>query len=622
VDPSQFRRIDAVCDAFEAELRAGRRPAIEEQLPLVPEQDREQLRGHLLRLEEYYLPARQQAGRCLLREVLGQGGMGRVHRAFDGDLKREVAVKVMLPHVAADEVLRRRFLREARAMAALDHPHVVSIFHVDESGPTPFFVMPLLRGETLQARVTRERRLPVPDVIRIGRQTAEGLAHAHERGLIHRDVKPLNLWLEEGTVHVKILDFGLVHMDPESMALTRMGMVLGTYGFMAPEQAMGGEVDHRCDQYALGCVLYLICTGRAVATAQFRPPDAINTSVPRRLGEVIMRLLSVEPKDRFWNMGEVVRELTSLERPATTGARTRDPAPVAVWGERAMPVVLPGEEVLRYFTNSIGMRLVLVKPGTFLMGSPEGEEDRGEYETQHEVTITRPFYLGAFPVTQGQWKAVMGDNPSWFCRNGVGRDDVRDVSGADLDLFPVESVSWEEAQDFLKKLAARDEVARNGRKFRLPTEAEWEYACRGGHLIQEIGNRHTLPFHFDGPLAPQPYSSLSSTQANFDGSRPYGGAARGPYLERPSKVGSYEPNALGLYDMHGNVWEWCLDWFGDYPKEPATDPSGATEGSDRVYRGGGWRSPAWFCRSANRRRNLPVSRFIYLGFRVALDPSR
>jgi serine/threonine protein kinase len=256
----------------------------------------------------------EQLGHYRLEQMIGQGGMGRVFRASDLCLGRDLALKVMLPDVAKDETHRHRFLREAGAMAALNHPHVVPILEVDVAGPIPYFVMPLLHGETLQARLSRQPVLPVADVIRIGRQTAEGLAHAHERGLIHRDVKPANLWLEEGSGQVKILDFGLVRRDPESIALTQTGMVLGTFGFMAPEQEMGREVDHRCDQYSLGCTLYLACTGSRAAHNHFRSPHDLNANVPRRLGEVIMRLLSREPQDRFLKTGDVVEALSDLEQ--------------------------------------------------------------------------------------------------------------------------------------------------------------------------------------------------------------------------------------------------------------------------------------------------------------------
>jgi formylglycine-generating enzyme required for sulfatase activity len=385
---------------------------------------------------------------------------------------------------------------------------------------------------------------------------------------------------------------------------------------MAPEQMYGEEVDHRCDQYALACVLYLLCAGKG-AKGRFRGLRSVAPDVPAQLSELIERMGAHEAEHRYPSMRDVVRELTSLERPATTGARTPDPAPpVAVRGEGARPVVLPGEGAPESFTNSIGMRFVLVKPGTFRMGSPEGEEDRDDDERQHEVTITRAFYLGVFPVTQWQWQKVTGSNPSYFSRAGTGKDSVRDVSDADLDLFPVEWVSWEDAQDFLKKLVALDEEARSGREYRLPSEAEWEYACRGGHLIQDSKGSHTLPFHFDHPT-----SSLSSKQANFNGKHPYGGALEGPYLERPSKVGLCEPNALGLFDVHGNVYEWCADWFGNYPAGPASDPSGPSEGASRVVRGGSWFSHGLSCRAALRGWYTPDYRNCYVGFRVAAGPS-
>jgi uncharacterized protein (TIGR02996 family) len=259
--------------------------------------------------------------------------------------------------------------------------------------------------------------------------------------------------------------------------------------------------------------------------------------------------------------------------------------------------------VVAELINSIGMRLTLISAGRFLMGSPEDEQASYEDERpQHEVEITRAFYLGVFPVTQAQWQKVMGNNPSYSSATGGNKDRV---AGLDTGDFPVEQVSWEEAQAFLKRLSELPQEKNTARRNRLPGEAEWEYACRGGHGSD--------PFHCG--------RSLCSAQANFDGRHPYGSAAGGPCLERSCRVGSYPPNAFGLYDMHGNVWEWCSDWYEKdyYKSSPRRDPTGPFGGSFRVIRGGGWDYDARSCRSACRSRGAPDSCNRYLGFRVASD---
>ena len=254
--------------------------------------------------------------------------------------------------------------------------------------------------------------------------------------------------------------------------------------------------------------------------------------------------------------------------------------------------------------NSIGMRLALIPPGRFRMGSPTSEAGRFYNEGPlHEVEITRPFYLGVFPVTQAQWQTVMGNNPSWFSSTGPNKARVK---GMDTGDFPVENVSWTNAMTFLKKLSARPEEKKKGRKYRLPTEAEWEYACRGG--------ASSGPFHFG--------TSLSSRQANFAGTHPHGGAAKGPFLGRTCQVGSYRPNAFGLYDVHGNVSEWCSDWYAEdyYGESLPSDPPGPSVGSDRVIRGGSLSLVGRCCRSAVRCEYAPGDRHHDLGFRAALGP--
>jgi uncharacterized protein (TIGR02996 family) len=244
-------------------------------------------------------------------------------------------------------------------------------------------------------------------------------------------------------------------------------------------------------------------------------------------------------------------------------------------------------------TNSIGVQFALIPAGTFLMGSPRDEEGRYDDEgPQHEVTLSRPFWLGTYPVTQEQYEQVMGTNPSWFSARGKGKAKVKKQ---DTRSFPVENVSWEDAAAFCRKLSELPEEQRRGRVYRLPTEAEWEYACRGGASS-------STPFSFG--------HTLSSAQANFNGD-----------LGRTSTVGSYPANAFGLHDLHGNVWEWCQDWYGPYPRSAVTDPTGPSEGSSRVLRGGSWNDDAAYCRASYRDSFGPSSRLDDLGFRLAAVPS-
>jgi formylglycine-generating enzyme required for sulfatase activity len=239
-------------------------------------------------------------------------------------------------------------------------------------------------------------------------------------------------------------------------------------------------------------------------------------------------------------------------------------------------------------TNSIGMKLVLIPKGTFMMGSPETEEGRGVDETQHQVTISNDYYLGVTEVTQGQYEKVMGTNPSYFQK--------RVIRKSDSSMYPVEQVSWEDAVEFCKKLSDLPEEKKAGRVYRLPTEAEWEYACRAGSKTAYI------------------FGASATSLGDY-------AWFRGNSDQQTHPVGEKKPNAWGLYDMHGNVWEWCSDWLGDYPKGSVSDPSGPNKGSFRVDRGGNWFFGAALCRSAFRDGSDPSYRNNGSGFRVALSSS-
>jgi serine/threonine protein kinase len=278
--------------------------------------------------------------------VLARGGMGVVFRAHDPALDRSVALKAMLPGEAAVPNARERFLREARAAAALKHPHVVTIFQVGEDRGAPFLAMEFLEGEPLDACIRREGRLPLAEVLRIGRETALALAAAHARGLVHRDVKPANLWLESvgdslcesqptrgasGLPSVKVLDFGLALVAADPAHLTQSGLVVGTPAYMAPEQAEGKPVDPRCDLFSLGCVLYQMCTGtlpfhgettiavlRALALHEPPPVGELRPEAPPELSALVARLLAKKPEDRPASAQEVAQALRALEQFPTT----------------------------------------------------------------------------------------------------------------------------------------------------------------------------------------------------------------------------------------------------------------------------------------------------------------
>ena len=235
--------------------------------------------------------------------------------------------------------------------------------------------------------------------------------------------------------------------------------------------------------------------------------------------------------------------------------------------------------------HEVTMKLALIPAGRFLMGSPQDEKRRRDDEAQHEVTITKPFFMCIYEVAQEQYETVMGSDLSHF-------------KGA---TNPVEKVAWDDAVGFCKKLSQK-----TGKTVRLPTEAEWEYACRAGT---------TTPFHTG--------ETISTDQANYDGNYIYGDGKKGENRRKTTPVGTFKPNAWGLYDMHGNVWEWCADWYGKdyYANSPETDPQGPAAGTFRVLRGGSWDIYPGNCRSACRGWNAPIDRIMCFGFRVVVEPA-
>ena len=624
-------------------------------------------------------------GHYEIQEVIGRGGMGIVLRAFDEQLHRVVAVKVLAPHALANGAARQRFVREARAAAAVRDEHVVGIHAVDEGSEAPYLVMEYIAGVSLQDRLDRGGPLEVKEILRIGLQAASGLAAAHAQGLIHRDVKPANILLENHVERVKITDFGLARAAADA-SLTQEGVVAGTPQYMAPEQARGEALDHRADLFSLGTVLYALCTGRPPFRAENtlavlkrvcedtpRPIREINPDVPVWLVEIIAKLHAKDPAERFQSAREVAevlgRELATMQRgDAERQAPPRPPTPAkrprrlvagaavlllfaagfvlsesvgmthvvatvlgrftpnntaAAKGEEGRNDVQPAEPPTPSdLTNGIGMKLKLIKPGKFLMGSPKDEEGRsGDEGPQHEVEITKAFYMGVCPVTKGQFAAFVQDD-------GYQTDAEKDGKGGyglrlataeweqkpeytwrhpgfrQGDDHPVVEVSWNDATAFCAWLSKKE-----GKTYELPTEAEWEYACRAGTKTRFWCGDADASLRGNANIAD---ASLKAKSPSF------GTVAWDDGYAFTSPVGSFKANPWGLYDMGGNVWQWCADGFGPYEGGFFKDPKDKESANGHVARGGTWGNLPSGCRSASRNSFDPARRDATRGFRVVL----
>jgi hypothetical protein len=386
-------------------------------------------------------------------KLLGEGGTGMVFQAEDPHLQRQVALKVMRPELAATPSSRQRFLREARAVAAVEHESIVPIYQAGEDRGVLFLAMQLLKGESLDERLRRDGKLPPAEIIRIGQEIASGLAAAHERGLVHRDIKPSNLWLHErprgareaARYQGKILDFGLARSGAGEGQLTRLGDVLGTPAYMSPEQADGQPVDARSDLFSLGCVLYYMATGkppfrghsglallRAVSDHEPPPPCELRPGMPPGLSALIMRLLSKDREARPASADEVAETLRELEgtRPTTQVAAARRIAPSALplRRMRAPLLVVAGAGV-------VVVGLVLWRPWASAPPIPAAPV------ADAATTTLAPLQVQSFRV------ALIEDTPEKYVAHELGTDNT--FAARFGDLVQVKAVLSEPAYFFL-----------------------------------------------------------------------------------------------------------------------------------------------------------------------------
>jgi len=611
--------------------------------------------------------AELKVGRYVLLELLGEGGMGRVYKAHDTRLHRNVALKIIRKEKLKHPAAETRFKVEIEALAKMKHPNVVEVFNADQVGDTHYYEMEYVDGADL-TRLVRERgALPVVAACEYIRQAALGLQHAHEKGLVHRDIKPSNILVSRNGQVVKLVDLGLARLkesEPQDGRVTQEGFVIGTPDFLAPEQARNPmAVDIRADIYSLGGTLYYLLTGKVpydganpteklVKHCTDPPPSLLATrpDAPPLVDQIIQWCMAKPAEARPQTPQQLAQALQPFcvaagaaesdgprssvvfrLPPQTTSAdpiRRRSEggfpwsyALVALGGLVVLailgyglylgfkPTVEPPVESFTTSDKSGGIKMIKLDGGTFAMGSSDNEPGRREDEgPRHPVALGGPFLISATEITHSQYLQVMGRSPTKSAQIAARAQDR-----------PVEWVSWDEANDCCAKLTEIERGqpwVRKGWAFRLPTEAEWEYAARAGTETPfvfgtEIEYEKQGFFHWDeadprGRLASDRDPAKLPKDARF-----------------PSEVGKTAPNNFGLFDMHGNVAEWCLDWYRPgYPGGDADHPSGPADGDKRVIRGGSFRSSATETRSAARAALRPTERRDDVGFRVVYAPVR
>jgi eukaryotic-like serine/threonine-protein kinase len=367
-----------------------------------------------------------------------------------------------------------------------------------------------------------------------------GLEHLHARKIIHRDLKPANILLQGDSP--RLADFGIARVLKATQNSTTM--VAGTPLYMSPEAYQNIRTEHM-DLWAAAVIFYQLLSGKM----PFAGDD---------LHSLMFAIINVKEKPLPNTIPKPLRDFitTALNKNLNERYPTANAKRKAI--QKAYQLALKMEDD----------DFVLIPAGEFLMGEDKNDDEK----PVHKVTISRSFEMGKYEVTQAKWEAVMGNNPSNF-------------KG---EALPVEQVSWSDAQEFIKKLNAKND----GYTYRLPTEAEWEYACRAGTTGDYAGELDKMAWY----------------KNNSD--------------SRTHPVGEKQPNDWGLYDMHGNVWEWCSDWYDSeyYGRSSGVDPKGPSSGSLRVKRGGSWFYDAAYCRSAYRSRSAPVGRFSSYGLRLVRTP--
>ncbi len=573
-------------------------------------------------------------GKYEIRSEIGRGGAAIVYRAYDPDLNRDVAIKVLSPLLAQNQAVVERFRREARSAALLDHPNIVTIHDVGKDGDWHYIVMHLLEGETLTEIIRHRAPLPPEEVLSILHPLAQALDYAHSRGVVHRDVKPSNI-IVSPTGHVTMTDFGIA-LAAHEKRITATGAIVGTPDYMSPEQVEGLEIDGRSDQYSLGIIAYEMLSGRLpfegtgpgnllykIVHEKTPPIGLIKSDLPEPVGKVLEQVLSKKAKDRYATTEFFVEVLDLAITPARSPAkasrvrrgaepaRPRKRIPGRAWMTLVAAVLIVLVIILLIAAGrQDAVEMIQVPAGEFVMGSDTGES----YERPTHVVYVNEFWIDNTEVTNAQFAEFVEatdyqtevESKGGFLYGPEGRvltpgADWRHPQGPDSDLtgledHPVVLVSWNDAAAYCEWRGAR-----------LPTEAEWEKAARGD-------DERTHPWG----------EGVDASRLNYCDSRcPFDWRVNdqddGYRFTAP--VGSYPAGAgpYGALDMAGNVREWVSDWYdpGYYASSPERDPSGPSLGELKVARGSAWNDVEWTIHATDRYYYLPHFGGNEVGFRCA-----
>ena len=535
-----------------------------------------------------------QGGKYVIKKVLGQGGFGITYLAEQVSLGREVAIKeffmkdncsrdvstseVSVPTTGSAvqvEQYRKKFMKEARTMAGLDHPNIVSVIDVWEENGTIYYSMPFMPGGSLRDFVSTHGRLTEQQALRYVGQIASALKYMHEKEhLCHYDIKPANILLDRYDKAV-LIDFGICKnydSNGNETSSTPVGMSEG-FAPLEQYQQMVNEFSPASDVYALGATLFYLLMGKVPPSAislvqgeELQFDSAVSDTVKQVISSAVVPAIKkrLQTVDAFVNLKASTQDNGNIENEESTVLpSTPNSSEETKLVDRKTPII--DNPIIQELLDD----MVFVEGGTFTMGR-EGWFV-GDSGPTHKVTLS-DFKICKYPVTQALWEAVMGTNPSKFQGNPHN---------------PVECVSWDDCQRFIDKLNQM-----TGMHFRLPTEAEWEYTARGGSL---------------------------SRGYKYAGSNILDEVAWAVDYGTTQPVGKKAPNELGLYDMSGNVQEWCDDWFCKYTSTSQTNPCGPATGQHKIMRGGSYYNAPYKYQVTTRDHCPPSSRFSGVGFRLAMD---